>query len=535
MDRDSAADGTVEETAEREAPASDLPDALWIVPVVLVTMIAGLLTQITRGIHSASLGIALLGTAMVAVIATTLAVVLYFAVFRRNLRRSLAVTAALVFVCFTWIYWTTIGAAIAEPIGVAAVGDVATVLIPVAIVWIAARFGERDRFAIVATGLTFAIVLIMAFVVAPKVGRAPSPPVAVVDGAAHPNTVLLILDGYAREDVLVNDYNPGGLSLADALERRGFVVRDDAVTNYSITYASLSSMVAMDYPFDEGMRTEDEVVEMRALLAGVNPFVGGYREAGYTIVKSENGWAGSACGSWIDECYQTGIVRTSLWAVGQLTPFAPIQRSFFGHPFTSVGLQQIRELPDRLDADGSSPRLILAHMTVPHAPAQLDASCKINPQGVGAGLHLVNPGDSDAMVDEARARYVGQVECVDREVLASIDSLLEQDPDLAILVVADHGPDSRGQLGLNHDEWTDDALIERMSVLSAIRVPEWCDQDGPALTTVNTMRKLAACSLGTEFDALPDRSYWAPRENIDNLPVVEISDRIRSISALSGR
>ena len=336
-------------------------------------------------------------------------------------------------------------------------------------------------------------------------------------------------------DVLAGDYSFDRPYLTDALERRGFAVRDDAVTNYSITYASLSSMMAMDYPFDEGIRTEDDLVRMRELLSGVNPFVGGFREAGYTIVKSENGWPGSRCSSWIDECYRTGILRTSLWAVGQLTPFAPIQRAFFAHPFTSVGLQQIRELPDRLDADASSPQLILAHMTVPHAPAQLDASCRINPQGVGAGLHLVNPGASDAMVDEARARYVGQVECVDREVLASIDSLLEQDPNLAILVVADHGPDSRGQLMLNHDEWTDEAVIERMSVLSAIRLPEWCDQDRPAVTTVNTMRQLAACSLGMDFEPLPDRSYWAPRENVHDLPVVEISDRLRSISALSGR
>jgi len=535
QDRDRQSDDDTGKDCVAQPPATSLPDAVWFILVGLVALIPGLVTQLMGGIHSASLWIALTGTVFVGAVAALTVLLMYFVLLRRDLRRSLAVAAALVLVCFTWNYWTLTGAVIAELVGIAAARDIAAVAVPVAIVWIAGRFGDRDWFAVAATGIVIGVILIIASAVAPKLVRAPGPPVAVANATFHPNTILLILDGYARGDVLVDDFDHEGRLLADELENRGFVVQEEAVTNYSITYASLASMMAMDYPFDEGSRGDEELAEMRALLSGVGPLVGGFREAGYTVVKSENAWGGSVCSSWVDECYRSGVIRTSLWAIGQLTPFAPIQRSFFGHPFTSVGLQQIRELPERIGGDPESPRMVISHVTVPHAPTQLDAACQMDPQRGGAGLHLVSPEDSEAMVDQARARYASQVECVDREVLASIDTLLEKDPDLAILIVADHGPDSRGQLELNHDQWSDAAMVERMSVLSAMRLPEWCDQDGPAVTTVNTIRKLASCSLGTDLEPLPERMFWAPREDDGTLPVIDISDRLRSILRKTGR
>ncbi len=513
---------------------NSLPVAVWFVPLALVVLIPGLLSQTMRSIHSASLRLAVLITVVIVGGALLAFALLYRFALGRNTRRSLAVTTALVFVGFTWILWTALGSAIARPLGVRAIGDVATVVVPIAIVWLAVRYGERDGFATIATGIALVCVVLLGAVVVPRFASAPSPPVAVEVGGSHPNTVLLILDGHARADVLAADYGFDGSQFAERLGERGFLVRPDAVSNYDVTYASLSSMMAMDYSFDEGMRSGAGEAEMRSLLSGVSPFVGAYREAGYKITMFENGWAGSLCSPWIDECARPGQARSILWTLGQLTPVAPLIRSTVAHPFTSIGLQEIRELPSLLNS-GSSPQLIVAHATVPHAPAQLDASCSINPHESGAALHLVDPGDSDEQIAAARARYVGQVECIDREVLAAIDEMLEVDPSMAILVIADHGPDSRGTMRTDYDDRSQGALIERMSVLSAMRLPSECSQDGPALTSVNTIRRLASCSLGVEFPAIPDRSFAAPREELNDVPFVEISSRLYSTSAAASR
>ncbi len=521
------------EGLEADAEAS-LPAAVWLVPLAFVVLIPGLLSQAMRSIHSASLRLAVLITVVIIGVALLLFALLYRFILGRSVKRSLAVTTALVFVGFTWIFWTALGSAMARPFGFQAIGDVVTVLVPILIVWLAARYGERDGFATTATGIALVSVVLLGTVVVPRFASAPSAPVAGESGGFRPTTILLVLDGHARADVLAADYEFDGSQFTRELEARGFVVRPDAVANYDSTYASLSTMMALDYSFDVGMRGEADEARMRELLSGVSPLVGAYREAGYTITQFENAWAGSLCSPWVDECVRPGSARSILWTVGQLTPVAPVIRSLVGHPFTSIGLQVIRDLPGRLSNDGS-PQLIVAHATVPHAPAQLDASCSINPQNSGSALHLVDPGDTRERIAAARARYVGQVQCVDREVLAAIDRMLEVDPGLAIVVVADHGPDSRGTMRTDFSERTDGALVERLSVLSAMRLPPECPQDGPAFTTVNTIRRLVSCSLGVSFPAIPDRVFSAPREELTGGSFVEVSDRLGSTFAAAGR
>jgi hypothetical protein len=538
MNRVETREQSASKAIHREAPAADhddgLPDAVWWIPLILVAVIPGLLTQAMRTIHSASLRFAISVTLAIVGLALLTAAVLYRFIFTRNVRRTLAVTTALVFVFFTWVFWTAFGSAVGKRFGIDVIGDVATVLLPILIVWIAARFGESDRYVAITTGIALVLAALLCAVVVPRFQSPRGAPVALQDGGSLPNTVLLILDGHARADVLAADYGFDGSQFTAELEDRGFVVRPDALSNYDSTYASLSSMMAMGYPLDEGMRDSADEAKVRELLSGVSPLVGAYREAGYTITKFENAWAGALCSSWIDECPLPGFLRHYLWTIGQLTPLAPIIRSSMPHPFSAIGLQVIRELPDALNAD-ASPQLIVAHATVPHAPAQLDASCGFHPQDAGAVLHLVDPGDTDEEIAAARARYVGQVECVDREVLAAIDQMLDVDPGLAIFVIADHGPDSRGTMRTDQTERTDDALIERMSVLSAMRVPPGCAEDGPALTTVNTIRRLASCSLGVDLPAVPDRVFLAPREELSDVPFVEISDRLSSTFAAASR
>jgi hypothetical protein len=531
---DPVADVKVGERLSKDGEVSRLPSAAWFIPVALAVLMPGLLTQALRLIHSTSIRLLVMATAVVVAIAVAVVLALYFLVFGRNLRRSLAVAAALIFVSFAWLFWTILGAFIAEPFGVSAIRDVATVVIPIGIVWAAARYGERDVFVVIASGIGVALIVLMGAMIVPKLVSTSPPPTATGAASSGPNTLLLILDGYARADVLARDYGYEGPHLVDELAARGFAVRNDALTNYSITYASVSSMMAMDYPFDDGFRSDAELASMRDLLSGVSPLVGAYQAAGYTVTKNENGWAGSQCSSWIDNCVRPNLVRTAFWSVFQLTPFAPIQRAVSGHPFTTIGLEQIRALPEML-IDDADPQFIFAHVTVPHAPAQLDASCTLNPRGAGSGLHLADPGDIGEQIADARARYVGQVQCIDREVLASIDALLERDPSLAVLVIADHGPDSRGQLMMDPGEWSNEAVFERMAVLSAMRLPSDCSEAGPARTTVNTVRRLVSCTLGLDLEPLPERHFFAPRENVKDLPISEITERLGSISALASR
>jgi hypothetical protein len=63
----------------------------------------------------------------------------------------------------------------------------------------------------------------------------------------RPDIYYIILDGYAREDVLQNIYNFDNSSFVDALKVRGFYIADESRTNYIYTQISLASSLNFEY------------------------------------------------------------------------------------------------------------------------------------------------------------------------------------------------------------------------------------------------------------------------------------------------
>lgn len=104
-----------------------------------------------------------------------------------------------------------------------------------------------------------------------------------------------------------------------------------------------------------------------------------------------------------------------------------------------------------------------------------------------------------------------------------------------MVIIADHGPDSHAQHAKEVADWTDDELLERLAVLSAVRMPQTCAEREPARTTVNTIRRSVGCALGIQLDDLPDRNFVAPAAQAIDEPIVDVTDRMNSISSRIGR
>src|SRR5262249_54984693 len=72
------------------------------------------------------------------------------------------------------------------------------------------------------------------------------------DDPSHPDVYHIILDGYARPDVLKKYYQTdAGIQFSDFLKSRGFYVAEDSTCNYALTYLSLSSFLNFRYINDE--------------------------------------------------------------------------------------------------------------------------------------------------------------------------------------------------------------------------------------------------------------------------------------------
>ena len=515
--------------------SNDLPAWAWIGAPVLVAFYPGLLYQWVFGVHALRTTLYGLTVALVGVFTIVTWALLHFLVFKRDLRRSAGVAAVIVVAFFSWPPWAAIGDGAATLTRVGLLSDIVTVLVPVALIWTAVRYADRDRFLVVLVGALVGLLIVLGYSMSTRIAHSTDGNLEAGSDGPHPNVVVLVVDGYARADVLADQYGFDNSEFLDALMERGFTVRDDAVANYSVTHTSLSSIMAADYPFDEGARSDASMDRMRGLLSGDGALIRGFDSAGYKTVMFENAWAGSNCGTTPDECHRTGLLSRSVWSLGQMTPLAVIQRVTVPHPFTAIGLQHIRELGEILDADAADPLFVMAHVTVPHPPTQLTSACDFVVASDRLDLLLASADTSEADRATARGRYVDQLRCINDEVIATVDQLLAADEDLEMVIMADHGPDSHAQHAKDVADWTDDELVERLGVLSAVRMPEACETREPARTTINTIRRAAGCALGIELADLPDRNFVAPAAQEIDEPIVDVTDRMNSISSRIGR
>ena len=324
----------------------------------------------------------------------------------------------------------------------------------------------------------------------------------------RPDVVVIVLDGYGRADVLSDMYGFDNSPFLGELADSGFVVSEEARANYSMTIASLSSALSLEYVFPEGRGpTDRSEIAMRSVIAGESTFFRTLASAGYDIEYFESGWEGSRCGDIVTVCHDASLYDELGSLIIDASPFASLVTDIFGGANSHNGLRVLRELPDALSRESGRPQLVFAHVILPHPPLFLDPTCALDTRVEREGSIVGRAGMTDAERRLRRGFYVEQVECVNsmlRTVLAAVD-----DDDIVVMI-GDHGPDSYGQPTLNPRNWTSEAAWERMSVLTAVRIPSSCVHLAYSeMTIVNTFRLVLRC-MGADLTFLEDRSYVYP-------------------------
>ena len=121
-------------------------------------------------------------------------------------------------------------------------------------------------------------------------------------------------------------------------------------------------------------------------------------------------------------------------------------------------------------------------------------------------------GESEGSGGEEYARAV---ECVNRSLVAAVDSILAEDHDAIIVIQGDHGPKFDGMnFHRPLSEWSPAELRERFPIFNAQRLPPDCAPSGPlAGFAANTFRYVLECVTGEPADPLPIRRYMIDLEN----------------------
>ncbi len=335
-----------------------------------------------------------------------------------------------------------------------------------------------------------------------KMGKPATPP-----GAA-PNIYYIVLDRYARADVLDEFFHFDNSEFLLALRERGFHVAPESRANYPRTLSSLASTLNLDYV------VHDLAAVGGAMGSGRRPLMKLIEDHAVGRFLKLRGYEHLHAGSWVfhdnrhaDRVY--GACRLSEFSAALIgtTVFGPLlgDAKFRGGCIPANRRRywereggKFRWL-ERAVA-GDAPAFVFAHFLLPHDPYVFDV-------------------DGDFVTPEEEHRrgrtqgYVDQVRFVNRRLLQTIDRILARSERESIIVIqADEGPfpeHLRDRLdGVDWSRASEAELRMKLGILNAYRLPGVdVGRLPPDVSPVNTFRIILKEFFGTELKLLPDRAY----------------------------
>ena len=204
---------------------------------------------------------------------------------------------------------------------------------------------------------------------------------------------------------------------------------------------------------------------LRAALSGDNRSVGFLKQLGYRYVHYEDGFFRlTRCRGYEDVCIRNRARMLSEAETILLAgvPYRPVAELFPAlpalgkriRPSSGTGIPELADALMELDAPG--PIFLYAHLSTPHPPATNDRHCAPRAQPAAGNV---------------RDGFSQQVECINRQLLALLDRLLEREPDAIVLFGSDHGARVSG-FDTSLYRVGRPQVREYLGILNALRLPD---------------------------------------------------------------
>lgn len=334
-----------------------------------------------------------------------------------------------------------------------------------------------------------------------------------IAGRDYPDIYYIILDGYARADIMKERFGFDNSQFIDFLKSRGFSVAARSRPNYASTYLSLASSLNFMY-LDSLAALIRPGSTNRGPLAGLTAnsrVMAILKHHGYTTISFASGFLGT-------EFRNADIFLSPRLALSEFqnvllatTPLPPLielltHRSQFDVQ-RDLLMFQLRMLPQA--ARAGRPVFVFCHMLFAHPPFVFGPHGeKVNPPGYFSFID----DDQFQAVGGARARedfnkaYLGQVAFLNLKLEETIDRILAASPRPPVIVLqADHGR----SLVLHQAAVGPEQVYERMAILNACLFPGDTTFFYDSITPVNTFRLILNRLFATDYPLLPDKSYFS--------------------------
>lgn len=341
-----------------------------------------------------------------------------------------------------------------------------------------------------------------------------------------PDIYYIILDAYARQDVLREIYHYDNSEFLDFLTRSGFYVADKSHSNYCMTDLSLSSSLNFEYI---DVLTGHKPISHTGLLKIMiekNRVFDILRQYGYEIIvlpypeimssdikdvmylichsKKKRKWS---------EFHRMLLNKISFTFAGRfLVPFDYAYK----RETILYKLDKLGDIANIRAKDG--PVFVYAHILCPHQPFVFGAKGEpLNPMN----MNRMGMAGKEHWRDKKEYinGYTNQMSFINMKIQETVEKILSNSLTPPIIIIqGDHGPeaeaDFRNVEATNH--W------ERMSILNAYYFPDGCnDFLYKSITPVNTFRVIFNRYFGMNFDFLEGNSYFSETRSYEFINVTD--------------
>ncbi len=342
----------------------------------------------------------------------------------------------------------------------------------------------------------------------------------------HPDIYYIILDGYARQDVLNELYDFNNSEFLDFLLEQGFYVAEDSNSNYNQTALSLASSLNFEY-----LTQLSEIGKNSAIRSPLGEMIQHSKtrsileQYGYKTIAFDTASKYSRiidADLFIDRFigltdFEQTILTSSFCVVFENTLNDRI-------PFLTYATHQTR-IKHNLEylakiSDISGQKFIFFHIVMPHPPFIFDS------QGNETDPDYAFRFDDGDSYPESQEDYISgyreQLIYTNHRISELVKIILSKSKVPPVIIIqGDHGPGA--YLVWDSVEKTD--LKERFGILNAYYFPGNNNEElYSSISPVNTFRVVFNQYFNANFPLLEDKSYFSSW--IRPYEFIEITDRL---------
>lgn len=315
-----------------------------------------------------------------------------------------------------------------------------------------------------------------------------------------PNIYFIILDGYAGEESLTNDFNFDNSDMINFLNELGFYHINNSFSNYGGTGLTTTSILNMNYLDKiDGYSPNNKLLEKKVFSN--NLVMKTLKDNGYNTFFIDGGAAMRDI-KVSDKifCHETdnGLLQTLI----DTSFLTYVYQGFLWKSWEEIRNCGFTEL-ENIGSDVNEPFFVYAHLRTPHDPYTRDIDG-----------NFIQYKERLDQLDESTSneRYIYQLKYTNQKMKEIIPKLLTVDKKPIIILISDHGWEQ-----FPNNPPTDADLKQWHSNFEVMYLPDIEEIERyNGISPVNIFRMIFDDYFGTKLERLEDRAYYVETSNSEN-------------------